>query len=167
MGRKKDYSRRVVPRIQFDETATPERQQKSGGVVSETVARTGSGQTLISRQHVVSECVLDTYYYIRSYLTREEYQAGLKFRKAYLRAVCGVRVDEDSAGAKDPEMPFLMRPYSEQLLQQAYGALSAQQKQVIISVCGHDEWATTTARIKTLHRGLAKLATLWSLSEHI
>jgi len=145
------------------EMATPERQKQQYGVVSEVVDRDVRGNVYQRRHRAVAECMLDTYL-LRGNLTEYEYQAGMKFRRAYQRAVFKLCVeDPTSSGEYDPEMAMLMVPISEETLRNAYAALSPAQKALVVSVCGHDECAGNADRIETLHRGLERLVTLWKI----
>lgn len=144
--------------------ATKERCRQQGGIREEVVDRAASGGVLTKRHRACEECKLDAYF-LRRYLTSAEYEAGIKFRIAYLRVVFRLKVDDGSSGSHgDTEMALLIVPISEQVLRQAYAILSAAQKTIIIKVCGHDEWAGDKDRIKTMQRGLSKLATLWNLA---
>lgn len=145
------------------EVATPERQKQQGGVVSEVVDRDAHGNVYQRRHRAVAECMLDAYHY-RGNLTEDEYQAGMKFRRAFLRAVFGLNVEDPaSSGEYDPEMAMLIVPISEELLRAAYAELTSAQKKIVMSVCGYDECAGNSDRIETLHRGLERLAKLWKI----
>lgn len=145
------------------EQATMERRQHAGGVISEVVDRDLRGNPFMKRDRAVAECVLDAYL-LRRVITLHEYEAGLKFRRAYLRAVYRVRVEDPlGTGVYDPEMALLIVPISEQVLRDAYAVLSEAQKRIVINVCGADEWAHGSARLATLHRALEKLTDLWRL----
>jgi hypothetical protein len=77
----------------------------------------------------------------------------------------GLKIEDVGSGSKgDMEMAFLSPLYSEILLKEAYKALSAKQKDIVIDVCGHDECAGATAKLKTLHRGLEKLCEIWEIN---
>lgn len=88
----------------------------------------------------------------------------MRLRKAYLRAVLGVRVDDYGAGAHgDREMGALMVIESERLLREAYSVLTLQEKAIIISVCGHDDWSGGDYRMHFLRLGLDKVAAKWGI----
>ncbi len=140
-----------------------ERQHQQGGVKSEVVDRDLRGNVYQRRHRAVYECMLDSYH-AQGNLTQSEYEAGMKFRRAYLRAVFRMAVeDEGDSSAYDPEMALLMVPISEQLLRDAYATMTQPQQMVAIAVCGHDQNAGNSDRIETLHRGLERLATLWKI----
>lgn len=134
-----------------------------GGVVTEVIDRDLRGNPYLKRDRAIAECVLDAYLF-RRILSHREYEAGIKFRKAYLRAVHRVRVEDPlSSSAYDPEMALLIAPISEQILRDAYAVLSEAQKRIAINVCGADDWAKGSARLATLRRALEKLVDLWKL----
>lgn len=142
-------------------TPTLERLAQRDQVHPEVLARDHHGQILRQRYRVCQECYLDTYY-LRGALTEAEYCAGMKFRRAYLRAVLKVKVCSPiSGGGVDYELAQLTPLYSEELLHAAYRVLSPAQCSIVINVCGHDVCAGITARVKTLQRALRTLARLW------
>lgn len=152
-----------VQSIRTGESPTQERRVQNGGVVKEVTDRDCKGNALTYRFKAVADCPLDAYF-LRGNLTGPEYEAGMKFRRAYLRSILHVRAqDTDSGSHGDPEMAALMPVYSERILQEACETLSPAQKTVVISVCGYDEWAGGSYKLQTLHRGLEKLAILWKI----
>jgi hypothetical protein len=145
------------------EKANNERQSHNGGVITQIVECAGDGKTRIIRHRAAAECVLDAYC-LRNCISPTQYQAGLQFRKAYLRAVLHVRVADNGAGSHgDSEMAFLTRIHSEELLKSAYAILSDKQKAIVINVCGHDIWAGGKVNLRTLNRGLRRLAEYWDI----
>lgn len=162
MAKRKHKSR--VLTVRSGDSPTPERRAQNGGVAKEVTDRDCRGNALMYRFKAVADCPLDAYFQ-RGHLTETEYKASMKFRHAYLRAILRVKVqDIDSGSRGDPEMAALMPIHSERILNEAYAVLSSAQKALIISVCGHDEWAGGFYKLQTLHRGLEKLADLWKLS---
>ena len=146
------------------ETATKERRQQGGGIITETLSRDSAGKASLKRQRAAAECALDAYL-LRGYLTQAQYEAGLKFRMAYLRAVLLIKVHDQGAGSQgDPGMAGLIPIYSERILQEAYAVLRKAQRQIVISVCGHDQWAGRDYKITSLRHGLDSLAKIWKLS---
>lgn len=150
-----------VRTIRIGETPTPERRHHNGGVVSEAVDRGANDQILILRYKAIAECPLDIYY-VKNRISEAEYKTALRFRHAYFRGVLDLKVGGIGGGDQGAVgLGPLAVIYSRELLDQAYKALSASQKAAVISVCGHDEWAGTTAKVKTLCRALQELAKLW------
>lgn len=161
--RKNRHKGRILT-VRMGEKPTPERRRQNGGVISEIVDRGAGDRILVKRYRAVWECPLDVYL-DREVITEPEYRAGQKFRNAYFRAVLGIKVDDIGTGNEgDREMAMLSPIYSDRLLCDAYEALSPKQKAIVVSVCGHDEVAGETARLKTLHRGLEKLCDVWKIS---
>jgi hypothetical protein len=153
-----------ISTVRIGEVPTPERRRHNGGVACENVDRDVNGRVLVKRYKSVWDCPLDAYR-SRDVITETEHHAGLKFRYAYFRAVLGIRVEDIGSGSKeDTEMAFLSPIYSERLLNEAYEALSPKQKDIVIDVCGHDECAGETAKLKTLHRALEKLCEIWEIN---
>ena len=161
MAKRRKAKRRLPARQ--GERAGVEREKKIGGVITEAIDRDLRGNPYMVRDRVRIECSLD-YYFWKGQLTESEYDAGLKFSRAYQRAVLGIKVEDPAAsGPYDPEMAMLIVPISEEMLCAAYEELSEAQKKIVIDVCGHNKYAGTTDRVQTLHRGLEKLAALWGL----
>lgn len=150
--------KRPLP-VRQGETAPRER----GGLTQEAVARVAGGRVLVLRQRVKAECALDAYF-LRGWISATQHAAGMKFRKAYLRAVCNVAVDDGGVGAHgDRECRALMLPISAEILAQAYEVLTQAQRDVTINVAGHDGWAGSRARCCTLRRALDILARRWGI----
>jgi hypothetical protein len=161
----KKYRKNRILTVRIGETPTKERRNHNGGVIAEIADRDSAHRILIKRFRAVWECPLDKYRDDMA-ISLAEHQAGLKFKNAYYRAVLGIKVSDIGSGCKgDWEMASLTAVYSERLLIEAYQALSPKQKAIVINVCGHDEVAGTTARLKTLHRGLMKLCNVWKISD--
>jgi len=142
---------------------TKERQQKQDGVISEPIHERNGNKTYVKRYKARAECTLDHYQMLKK-ISDSEYEAGMIFARAYMRAVLHVSVDDISGSHGDVEMSFLTPIHSERLLREAYDALSKTQKAVVIDVCGHDYGVGTTDRLEVLKRGLSCLAKLWRLS---
>ncbi len=161
MSKRPPRKRKSLP-ARSGEQATPERHLQQGGVRTEVVDRDAYNRIIIKRQRATIECALDRYF-LQEKLNENDYEAGMKFRRAYLRAVLKVKVDDSGAGSHgDFEMATLIVIASDKLLRQAYAILSPAQKSVVINVCGHDFSAGDTYRLETLRRGLNKLAILWN-----
>lgn len=157
------YKKKALP-VRIGEVATRERRRKHGGVITEVVDRDARGKVMMRRHRAAAECVLDVYSF-RQTITDAQYQAGLKFRNAYLRAVLRIRVSDIGYGCRgDDAMSVILPIYSEELLRKAYKALSLEQKSVIIAVCGHDEWSGGIYRLNWLRSGLDALAHLWGFA---
>lgn len=140
-----------------------ERGLQSGGIITEVIDRDLRGNPFLKRDRARCECVLDDYLY-RLILTPSEHEAGMKFRRAYLRGVCRVMVEDPNGGGEyDPDMAMLIVPISEEILREAYKVLTKAQKEIMIRVCGHGEWAGGTDKLETLRRALERLVTLWKL----
>ncbi len=160
---KRRYKKKAIT-IRAGETAPKERQQHQGGLISEVIDRLPNGKAIMKRLRAMAECVLDAYV-IRSVINLLEYKAGIRFRKAYLRAVLHIKTHDSGVGHHgDLEHAALTLTESEQILRQAYEVLDMMEKAVIIAVCGHDDWSGGTYRVKALHSGLAKLIKLWGIS---
>jgi hypothetical protein len=163
MATKRKYKKKALP-VRLGECATKERCRKNGGIKVEVVERDARGRPIIMRQCAIAECTLDIYY-LRETITDAQYTAGMKFRKAYLRAVLGVKVSDIGGGAcGDPDMAIVVTIFSEQLVRQAYDRLSLEDLTVVVAVCGHDEWAGGVFRFRHLLSGLDTLAKKWGIA---
>ena len=170
MGRavsKRRHKKKSLP-VRVGEMATKERRCQNGGVISEVIDRDLSGKVFMKRHRASCECVLDDLLR-RLTISEPEYETGMKFRWAYLKHVFKVKVcdggynpflNEGCNGDAESNMNAMCE--ADKLLHGAYGVLSDAQRSIVIAVCGHDEWPGTTARARTLHRGLEKLFDLWS-----
>ena len=155
------HKRKNIP-VRVGEGPTPERRKQSR-IVTEVIDRATDNKVLMCRYKVIGDTPLDAYL-LRGKITQDEHRAGLKFRAAYLRAVLRIRAEDTGVGAHgDPEMAFITPVHSERVLREANGVLTPAQKALIISVCGHDEWAGGTVKLRTLHRALEALVKLWKL----
>lgn len=157
---KRKYKKKILP-ARLGELATVERCRQLGGVITEVVDRDLRGSPIVKRHKVKIECHLDIYLY-REQLSIPEYDAGMIFRKAYVRYVLGIKVEDDVQGGRaDAEMAMLAVPHSKKLLDQAHGVLSTPQWMVIEAICGLDDTAGNSYRFETFRRGLEKLVDLW------
>src|SRR4029079_5450248 len=106
-------------------------------VISEIIDRDANGKVLIKRYRAVWECPLDAYLGRRA-ISEPEHRAGLKFRRAYHRAVlsrsAAYRRLNNSSTNTGPTS-------SDKLLKQAYRTLSPYYKGTIIDICGYDQRA--------------------------
>ena len=142
---------------------TKERRKQNDGVIAEPVDRDLSGKAIIVRYKTRYASMLDRYLCL-SRIDETEYRAGIRFQHAYLRAVLRIRVaDIGGGGQGDPEMAALIVIKSEKLLKEAYSVLTEKQKAIVISVCGHDDFAGDSYRLETLQRGLRQLSKIWRL----
>jgi hypothetical protein len=157
---KRKYKKKALP-ARLGERATLERRRQLGGIIVEVVDRDLRGSPIIRRDKAAIECHLDIYKY-REQISIPEYDAGMIFRKAYVRYVLGIKVEDNVQGASgDVEMAMLAVPHSKKLLDQAHGVLSTPQWMVIEAICGLDDTAGNSYRFETFRRGLEKLVDLW------
>ena len=159
---KRRYKKKAIP-SRLGEGVTKERRKKNGGIITETIDRDNNGRAIIQRQRAVAECVLDVYY-LREVIDDAEYQAGMKFRKAYLRYALNIKVDDSGTGSHgDPEMSSVIVSESQRIVREAFDVLNDLERSVIIAVCG-DDWAGGDYRFTALHHGLAKLVAKWKIA---
>lgn len=157
---KRKYKKKALP-ARVGEFATVERCRQLGGMITEVVDRDLRGNPIFKRHKAKIECHLDIYLY-REQLSLAEYDAGMIFRKAYMRYVLGIKVEDDVQGGRaDAEMAMLAVPHSKKLLDQAHEVLSQPQWMVIEAICGLDDTAGNSYRFETFRRGLEKLVDLW------
>lgn len=160
MTKRKDRKHSAV--VKMGEVPTKERQHQNGGVFSEIVECDVNGKALIKRYRAVWECPLDAYR-DRKILTGPEHLAGLRFRKAYYKAILSRRATSERL------RPYSLRPSvglttSEKILKEAYQTLPPYNKGIIIDICGHDLPARDQATLDKLKEGLGHLALRWHMA---
>ncbi|MFY9286903.1 MAG: hypothetical protein WAO98_00205 [Alphaproteobacteria bacterium] len=142
---------------------TKERRKQNGGVISEAIHERSADKTYIRRHRALFECALDGYLWYGK-IEPNEYEAGMKFRRAYLRYVMNVRVDDYGSGAHgDRDMAALTPIISQQILRDAASVLSDAQRKLVMHVCGDNFRAGDGDKIETLRRGLKVLAKHWNI----
>ena len=157
---KRKYKKKALP-ARIGELATVERCRQLGGVITEVVDRDLRGSPILKRHKAKIECHLDICL-LREWISIPEYDAAMIFRKAYLRYVRGVKVDDDVQGGRaDAEMAMLAVPHSKKLLDQAHAVLSQPQWRMVETICGLDDTAGNSSRFETFRLGLTKLVDLW------
>jgi hypothetical protein len=139
---------------------TPERKNQLGGVVKEVVDRDFHDRVLIERYKAAFECLLD-YYLLINKITEPEHCVGMEFRNAYQRAVLGIKVEDIGSGSHgSPDMAGVILCHSEKIVNAVYSVLSVPQKEVVITVCGHDERPKDKDNFQTFLRGLGVMVEL-------
>lgn len=143
---------------------TVERMKQLDGVrkqlVSESPNRAGK-----PRYRARAECILDGYL-VRRNISDSQHAAGIMLRDAYQRAALRIQtrnfvmvvVDQKKGDADDGAV-------SESCARQRYNkamlALSLEQREVLIDVCGNDQTAGGSKKMRVLVKGLQVLADLW------
>lgn len=147
----------------------PKERLQHGKVITENIADDHVKRTGVKRLRETQECRIDTYYE-RGIIDDAEHEAGIKFRCSYVRVHFGLRVGNSVVNPQMGEIRTLGYEAmtlagiaSQEFLNKIYEVLSPAQKQIVISVCGHDEFAKTTARQRTLKRALHVMAERLSL----
>ncbi|MFY9288457.1 MAG: hypothetical protein WAO98_08135 [Alphaproteobacteria bacterium] len=142
---------------------TKERQKQNGGVSVEAIHERINDKTYTRRHRARFECALDGYLWYGK-INQSEYEAGLKYRRAYLRYVMNVRVDDYGAGSHGSyDMALLTPIISQEILRDAASVLTKAQRKIVLHVCGDDFRAGNGDKIETLQRGLAVLAKHWNI----
>ncbi len=148
------------------EMATPERKNQLGGVVKELEPANANSRAMITRHRARYECTLDAYL-LRGKIDQDEFKAGTQFRRAYLMKVDGIPhacfVERVDGGRFDFD-PMKDKTWAEKRLSEAYAELPLIQTFMVDKVCGKDQLAGGDKQIKTLHRGLDRLARLWGFA---
>jgi hypothetical protein len=151
--------------VRMNEVATPERKKQMGGVVNDYEADGPKSRVMLLRHRARTECVLDVYR-LQGKIDIEEFEAGMRFRIAYLCKAEGIKTRDSMDGitvSGDYITELERMTWAEGTLKEAYGELSHFQALIITHVCGTDQIAGSTARLQTLKRGLSVLAKLWGL----
>jgi hypothetical protein len=146
------------------EEPTVERRRQLGGTVREVLDRDAGGKATILRHKDLMECMLDAYF-LSKHISKQELEAGMKYRKAWLRARHGIKVSDPSSlhvpVSYEDSLNLVFE--SERILKQADGVLSTAQRNAVIKVAGEDKRAGGTDMIETLGRGLERLARRWGI----
>ena len=115
-----------------------------------------------------NECKLDVYLR-RGKLDEGQYEAGIRYREAFLIHVEGIQT-QDSTTPKQPKGPPKTKDelvntlhWAEKTLREATKRLTQAQSAVVRAVCGLDEWSGNKDRLATLRRALDALARYWKL----
>ncbi|BCZ76046.1 hypothetical protein K6L44_06565 [Gluconacetobacter entanii] len=134
-------------------------------IVQEAIAIAGTAGKTQTVRRVADECALDRFYHRpNSTLTPQQYAAGLRFRRAWLRSARRARVTQtydtqeierggDLAGQENTS-------YAREIVTSALDVLTSAQRRAVVAVCGEDE--RVGMRGKTLCAGLESLHALWS-----
>jgi len=134
-------------------------------IVQDAIALVEHGAKNHIVRRVAEECALDRLYYRpNSAMTSQQYGAGLRFRRAWLRSARRARVTQtydtqeiergaDLSGQENTT-------YARELVSAALSALTAAQRRDIVAVCGEDETLPGKCT-KNLRSGLEALHDLW------
>ena len=155
---------KFVHMVRQGEVPTVERKRQLGGTTKEVIDRDVSGRVYMMRYCARTECMLDAYL-IQKKIPVDMHEAGMKYRKAWLRARCGVKVtDRNTVSAPVGYEESVNIVYeSERILREADGVLTLAQRRMIIRVCCEDKKAGGTDALETLRRGLVELMDLWCI----
>ncbi|GBR27017.1 hypothetical protein AA11826_0008 [Komagataeibacter oboediens DSM 11826] len=116
-------------------------------------------------RRVAEECALDRLYYRpTSAMTPQQYGAGLRFRRAWLRSARRARVTQtydmqeierggDLTGQENSS-------YARELVSEALSVLTTAQRRDVVAVCGEDQILPSKCT-KNLRNGLDALYDLW------
>lgn len=148
-----------------NDMGTRERRRKAGGVYLEPIANKGAstGSKANIRARVKVECLLDEYH-LRLVIGELQHQAGMMFRSAWLEQAFNVRVKTPKGGGFADLADYLnYRTVSERRLSIAAKKLKPYHLSVVIAVCGMDERAGSSRRLKYLRDALDELIDIWKL----
>jgi hypothetical protein len=156
--------RKESPLARMGEEPTMERRRQLGGTVREVLDRDAGNKVSMLRHRSRVECMLDAYL-LSGHISLQEHEAGMKYRKAWLRAVCGIKVRDryslNVCVCYEDSLNLIHE--SERLLKQADETLSKAQRSGVVRVACDDKKAGGTDKIETLHRGLERLIDLWKI----
>jgi hypothetical protein len=165
-NRKKDRA----SAIQTGLGATRERGQHNGGIVREFAPDEQKTGRRVERHRAAWECKLDAYLAAKK-IDDAQFHAGMRYREAWLFMAQGVQTRDaasieriDNGGGSPGELVIDKRRGSEKILYEAdkEAGLSIGQTLVVRRVCGEDESIGGSGDMKTLCRGLEKLAVYWA-----
>jgi hypothetical protein len=150
--------------------ATRERMRQPGGIIEEQVAVSPYTRETVKRHRASCECQLDVYRRDGK-IDESEHRAGLEFRAAWLFKAHGIRtIDSTTLSCIDGSAPMTVeeklknKNWAEKTLNDAFkeASLTIGQTLVVTKVCGEDDFVGTDCDVRTLRRGLEKLARFWS-----
>lgn len=145
------------------ELALNERRKQQGGVVRVYEPESANSRVMTVRHRARCECLLDRYRLQRK-LTIQQFEAGMKFRQAWLYQAEGIKTRDSTCERVDggPSLSAGERMgQAERIIREAYSILSPLQALVVVSVCGGDVQAGSDKRMATLRRALDKLSDMW------
>ncbi len=172
--KKKQSVRRAKPQSSLSPLygATTERKRQNGGIIEDQVAIAPNSIATNRRHRAACECQLDAYRQAGK-IDEAEHAAGLQFRTAWLFKAHKIRTIDSTSGMRidgsnplTPEERLKQLNWAEKTLQQAFkeADLSIAQTLVVTKVCGTDDFVGDAGDIRTLRRGLEKLARFWGFS---
>ena len=160
--------------VRMGERATKERERQQGGVVKDYAAEEANSRVMVMRHKAACECQLDVYLRVGK-LDKGEFTAGMQYREAWQIKAEGIRtkdslsgsdpVDGGRANTEEEMMKRLNRKgWSERILAEAHGeaGLTPAQGLMVTHVCASDWPVGRDFDMKTLRRGLDKLARFWN-----
>ncbi|MFY9288975.1 MAG: hypothetical protein WAO98_10800 [Alphaproteobacteria bacterium] len=160
-ARKKKSGRGEVLRLA--DGPTPERLKKDEfyGGMGKTYEATGPNnpvKTVVFKSN--AGCWLDRYK-CKGFLDEVEYAAGVMFKKGWEATVKGIKTHDSTVrqlidGAACGAMDVLVG--SERIVRLCLKKLTVAQRIAVVSVCGEDEALGTSAKIRTLRRGLEAIS---------
>ncbi len=136
---------------------TKERCRHNGGVDAEISRKSFRGSFLVRRYRAAWECPLDMYRKL-NVITLTEHRAGLRFRRAYFRAVSSRSAAYERLNCYPIGVSL---SYSERLLKNAHRLLPLNNLRAIINICGHDRQIQSQSEVRALRDGLGQLARHW------
>lgn len=146
------------------ELALNERRTHQGGVVRVYEPESANSRVMTVRHRARCECLLDRYRLQRK-LTIQQFEAGMKFRQAWLYQAEGIKTRDSTCERVDGSGQSLSAGermgQAERIVREAYSILSPLQALVVVDVCGCGTPAVNHQRIKVLSRALEKLAAEW------
>lgn len=148
------------------ELALNERRKQQGGVVRVYEPESANSRVMTVRHRARCECLLDRYRLQRK-LTIQQFEAGMKFRQAWLYQAEGIKTRDSTMHRFEGSAfnaPIEALCDAERIVREVYQLLSPFQSLVIISVCASDILAGTNKRMDTLRRALNKLADVWGVN---
>lgn len=167
MAKRKRKMRAAAPLIDCGVVPTPERMLQFGGIVRELVPITANSRQMQAVYRAKAECKLDRYR-LRGAIGSCEFEAGMKFRAAWLYLTEGIKITDSTQREASDDICINaqsiahLRPYSDKIIREAWSVLSPIQKIVITSVCGEDQ--PVGVRMAQLRAGLERMRIFWKIN---
>ena len=158
--------KRTTNKVRTGQAPCPERFQHSGGLRRDLVKSNGKKKLDTLRYRARWSSPLDRYCE-KKLIGYAQYEAGIRFWKAYHHAVsggaaCSARASRIDSPARLGLPDRLRRALA--CVEQAYAVLTADVLGVVIDVCAYDQPAASPQELGLLRKGLGRLAQEWGMA---
>ncbi|MDD2324512.1 MAG: hypothetical protein PHW63_00655 [Alphaproteobacteria bacterium] len=158
--------KRTTHKVRTGQAPCPERFQHGGGLRRDLIKSHDKRKPSTLRYRARWSSPLDRYCEMKL-IGYAQYEAGIRFWKAYHRAVsggaaCSARASRIDSPARLCLPDRLRRAFA--CVEQAYAVLTADVLGVVIDVCAYDQPAASPQELDLLRKGLGRLAQEWGIA---